>query len=309
MLLVCGEALMDVFAAGDTGTGMALDARVGGSPFNVAVGLARLGQPVGFFGAVSRGFLGERLMASLRAEGVDTATTTRTDAPTTLSLVGMDAQGVPSYAFYGAGAADRQLLPEALAQLPPALQAVHLGSYTAVVEPVAATLRQLVERVRAHTLVSYDPNVRLNVEPDLGPWQDMLGWMQARCHLLKISDEDLGLLLPGTSAQVFAEQSLAAGVGLVVVTRGGEGAQAWTRGAVASAASVPVKVVDTVGAGDTLLAALLTWLAENGALSPQAPANLSAAKLTQMLQFGVRAAAITCSRRGADLPRRAELAP
>ena len=108
--------------------------------------------------------------------------------------------------------------------------------------------------------------------------------------------------------QAFAEQSLAAGVRLVVVTRGGEGAQAWTRGAVASAASVPVEVVDTVGAGDTLQAALLTWLAEHGVLSPEALATLSAAQLAQMLQFAVRAAAITCSRRGADLPRRAELA-
>jgi fructokinase len=308
MLLVCGEALMDVFAAGETATGMMLDARIGGSPFNVAVGLARMGQPVGFFGAVSRGFLGQRLMAALHTEGVATGAMLRTDAPTTLSLVGTDSHGVPSYAFYGAGAADRQLLPDALAQVPAALQALHLGSYSAVVTPVADTLRQLVERVHLHTLVSYDANVRLNVEPDLAPWRNMLQWMQARCHLLKISDEDLGLLLPGNSAQAFAEQSLAAGVRLVVVTRGSSGAEAWTASAAASAAAVPVPVVDTVGAGDTFQAALLTWLAEHGALSPEAPASLPQARLAEMLRFSARAAAITCSRRGADLPRRDELA-
>lgn len=308
MLLICGEALMDVFASGETATGMALDARVGGSPFNVAVGLARLGQPVGFLGAVSRGFLGDRLMAALHAEGVDTGPTARTDAPTTLSLIGTDTQGVPSYAFYGNGAADRQLLTADLARVPASLQAVHLGSYTAVVAPVAATLQQLLVRLPAATLVSFDPNVRLNVEPDLAPWRDLLKTMQARCHLLKISDEDLGLLSPGTSAQTFAEQSLAAGVRLVVVTHGAMGAEAWTRGATAHVRSLPVQVVDTVGAGDTFQAALLTWLAEHGALTPEAPALLPTEQLVQMLEFAACAAAITCSRRGADMPRRSELA-
>ena len=147
MFVVCGEALMDVFAEGRTDTGMALDARVGGSPFNAAVGLARLRQPVGFFGPVSRDFLGERLMQGLQAEDVDTAHTPRTDAPTTLSLIGTDAQGVPAYSFYGHGAADRQLLPSDLALLPTTLRGLHVGSYTTVVEPIASTLRLLVDRI------------------------------------------------------------------------------------------------------------------------------------------------------------------
>ena len=105
MFMVCGEALMDVFATGDTATGVALDARVGGSPYNVALGLARLAQPVTFFGSVSRGFLGERLMRFLGNEGVNLSAVQRTDAPTTLGLVGLDEKGVPSYAFYGEGCA------------------------------------------------------------------------------------------------------------------------------------------------------------------------------------------------------------
>ena len=109
MIVVCGEALMDVFATGDTNTGVALDARIGGSPLNVAIGLARLAQPVSYFGAVGRGFLGERLMQALIAEGVDTSAVVRVAASTTLGLVGLDAQGVADYAFYGIGGADRQL--------------------------------------------------------------------------------------------------------------------------------------------------------------------------------------------------------
>lgn len=306
MFLVCGEALMDVFAVGDSPTGVNLDARVGGSPFNVAVGLARLAQPVAFLGAVSRGFLGERLMRALKAEGVNLAHVARSDAPTTLGLVGLDEKGVPSYSFYGDGAADRQLLPEALPTA--AFRALHFGSYTTVVEPTASTLRTLVQREHGKTLISYDPNVRLNVQPDVALWREHLQWMLPRTDLLKISDEDLGLLMPGRTIESFAAEALAQGVKLAVVTRGGEGATAWT--AAKTHASVPtpkVTVIDTVGAGDTFQAALLTWLAEHDSVSPAALAGLSAAPLKDALHFAAQAAAITCSRRGADMPRRAEL--
>ncbi len=298
---------MDVFAAGDTPTGLVLDARVGGSPFNVAVGLARLAQPVAFFGALSRGFLGERLMRALRDEGVDTASVAHVDAPTTLGLVGLDAQGVPSYAFYGEGGADRQLGPDALGLLPTGIRALHLGSYTTVVEPIASTLRVLVEREHARALVCYDPNIRLNVEPNLMPWRDTLQWMLPRTDLLKISEEDLSLLLPGVGLRQFAEGALVQGVRLVVVTRGGDGAMAWTKSDTVSVPAAAVQVVDTVGAGDTFQAALLTWLAEHDCLSIEAMGSMSASQLREALKFAVDAAAITCSRRGADLPRRSEL--
>lgn len=307
MFVVCGEALMDVFAGGDTAAGMALDARVGGSPFNAAVGLARLGQPVGFFSAVSRGFLGERLMRALEAEGVDTSAVQRNDAPTTLGLVGLDAHLVPSYSFYGEGCADRQLTIEALASLPQAARAFLLGSYATVVEPIASTLRALVEREQARSLIAYDPNIRLNVEPSLTRWRETLEWMLPRTHVLKISEEDLQMLLPGTGCDAFAANALACGVKLVVVTRGAEGSMAWTRQAHAAVPSVRVEVVDTVGAGDTFQAALLTWLAEQGCLSPQALQALTTAQLQSAQDFAARAAAITCSRRGADMPRRGEL--
>ena len=308
MFMVCGEALMDVFALGDTPSGVALDARIGGSPFNAAVGLARLAQPVAFFAAISSGFLGERLMRALAAEGVDTSAVQRPDAPTTLGLVGLDARGVPSYSFYGSGAADRELRADALGAVPAGIRAIHLGSYATVVEPIATTLRLLVEERRASTLIAYDPNIRLNVEPDLERWREVVRWMQARCHLLKISDEDLGLLWPGLAPEAFAAETLAQGVRLVVVTRGGEGALGWTAGAHAGVPTPKVQVIDTVGAGDTFQAALLTSLAEQGALSADALGALTAEPLRQALDFAAHAAAITCSRRGADMPRRAELA-
>jgi fructokinase len=306
-IVVCGEALMDVFAMGETASGLTLDARVGGSPLNVAAGLARLGQPVAFFGALSQGPLGERLLQALQGEGVDTALALRVDAPTTLSLVGTDAQGVPSYAFYGQGCADRLVGIETLKRLPPAMAAIHVGSYTTVVEPIATTLRALVEREHARTLISYDPNVRLKVEPDPARWRDVLQWMLSRAHLLKVSEEDLSLLMPDMGLQPFAQAALAQGVRLVVVTRGGDGAQAWTASASVSLPAHATSVVDTVGAGDTFQAALLTWLAEHGALSIEGLGSMSATHLNDALRFSAHAAAVTCSRRGADLPRRHEL--
>ena len=307
MFVVCGESLMDVFAVGATERGLTLDARVGGSPFNVAVGLARLAQPVAFLSSISLDFLGDRLLRALSDEGIDTSTVRRVVAPTTLGLVGLDARGVPSYAFYGEGSADRQLDVGAIAQLPTATRAIHVGSYAMVVEPVAATLRALDERERHRSLIAYDPNIRLNVEPDIGRWREVLQWMAARAHLLKVSEEDLALLAPGVAPSVLASQWIEQGVALVVVTRGGEGASAWTaREHVEVPASASV-LVDTVGAGDTFQAALLTWLAEREALSASAIRVLPAARVEDALHFAARAAAITCSRRGADLPRRAEL--
>ncbi|HEX6703759.1 MAG TPA: carbohydrate kinase [Albitalea sp.] len=306
MWVVCGEALMDVFATGSTAAGLALDARVGGSPFNVATGLARLAQPVSYFGGLSSDFVGERLLQALRDEGVDTRAVVRQAARSTLSLVGLDAQGVPSYSFYGEGGADRRLEPSALAQAPRAA-GYHFGSFAMVVEPVASTLRALVERERSRSLIAYDPNLRLNVEPALDRWREVVAWMAARAHLVKISEEDLSLLRPGASAESVAAQWLADGVALVVVTRGGEGASAWTSRQHVAVPAVDTDLVDTVGAGDSFQAALLTWLAEHDRATPAALRALDATQIEAALRFATQAAAITCSRRGADLPRRAEL--
>ena len=307
MFVVSGEALMDVFGGADSAQGIALDARIGGSPLNVAIGIARLAQQVAFFGALSSGFLGQRLMRALRDEGIGIEAVVRVDAPTTLGLVGLDENGVASYAFYGHGGADRLLPMEALARVPAAARAFHFGSYAMVVEPVASTQRALVEREHARSLIAYDPNIRLNVEPDLQRWHAALQWMLPRTHLLKLSAEDLELLFPGALPEALAREWLARGVACVVVTQGSGGASAWRAGEHWQVAPVPVQVVDTVGAGDTFQAALLVGLAERGVHSGELLRRMPGAALQQTLAFAAHAAAITCSRRGADLPRRDEL--
>lgn len=306
-IVVCGESLLDVFQNGDTPTGLMLDAVVGGSPLNVAMGVARLGQSALFFGGLSRDFLGERIERTIRAEGISMQAVLHCDAPTTLSLVGLDAQGVPSYRFYGHGGADRQLRPEHLECLPADVAAFHFGSYACVVEPIAQAIEALVEQRRARSVIAYDPNVRLNVEPDLEVWRRRVEWMAARCHLLKLSDEDFERLYPGDTHDALAARWLATGVRVVMLTRGGDGALAWTAEGRCEVSAPRVQVVDTVGAGDTFQAATLIALAELGRLSPAGLAELTLDELRRIATFAAGAAAITCTRRGPDLPRRAEL--
>jgi fructokinase len=298
-VLVCGEALMDVYRGAEP------DARVGGSPFNVAIGASRLGLSVAYFGSISRDAYGAQLLAELDREGVDTRAVPRTDAPTTLSIVGVDADGSPTYTFQGERGADRQLLLDSIAQIPPSIAAVHVGSYPMVVEPVATTLRALVESRHRTAFIAWDPNVRLNVVPELERWRELLDWMLGRTHMLKLSAEDLAVLAPDVAAADFAARALSRGVGLVVLTEGAEGATAWSNsGAIMHVVAPHVDVVDTVGAGDAFQAALLTWLGERGRLTHDGVGSLGDQPMEDLLTFAARAAATTCARRGAVLPRR-----
>jgi fructokinase len=225
MFLVCGEALWDLFAV-EGENGLTFDARIGGSPFNVAVGLARLGQASALLTGMSNDPLGQRLADALEREGVDTGFILRTNNPSTLSVVDLRPDGVPAYTFYGHGAADRSVGIEDLPQLAPEIWGLHTGSFSLVVEPVGTSLLTLFERSAGKRLITLDPNVRLNVEPDTDVWRDRIDRYAAHADLIKVSDEDLAHMYPGTAAGDIAARWLTAGAGLVIVTRGGEGAEA-----------------------------------------------------------------------------------
>lgn len=310
MILSCGDALFDVFAnPTSSNASIALDARVGGSPLNVAVALSRLGQSTAFLAKVSNDPFGRRLLAYLRAEGVDTDLIVRTNAPTTLAIVALDDKGVPTYSFYTSGTADRSLeVVELPARLPDAIRVVHIGSYTTALEPTASSLEALVTRERGRRFISYDPNIRPSIVPDPELWRRRVAALTAQAHLVKASVEDIQFLYPGAGVDGVLADWVARGAGLAVATMGEVGAMAVTKQGITARVSSPsIKVIDTVGAGDTFQAALLTWLAEHGRLSADGLATLSADELNTLLAFAARAAAITCSRRGADMPRRSEL--
>jgi fructokinase len=307
MYLICGEALYDVFLEAETTTGLRLDARMGGSPFNVAIGLARLSRRVGLFTGMSTDSLGRHLEKTLTDEGVETAYLARKDGPTTLAYVDVGADGFARYTFYGHGAADRSVALDDLPQIPDGRVAIHFGSYSLVAEPTATSFHGLARREEGKRLISLDPNVRLNVEPDLDLWRKRVDAFAGLADLIKVSDEDLGQLYPGETFESVASRWRARGARLVVVTRGELGAAAFLREEVYQAPGRPVSVVDTVGAGDSFAAALLCGLDELGKATREGIDTLSLEECRRITDFAIEAAAITCSRRGADLPRRAEL--
>ena len=310
MYLVCGEALFDFFSEDDA-SGQAskvnFKAIAGGSPFNVAVGLRRLGVDSALFAGLSTDYLGRRLQQVLQEEGVRPDYLVDFAAPTTLAMVAVGANGSPHYSFRGEGCADRQL---SLAHLPSLSQVrgLHIGSFSLVVQPVADTLLALVQRESGKRLITLDPNVRLNPQPDIALWRERVATLVQLADMIKVSDEDLSLLYPEQDPQRVIESWLEHRCQLVFLTRGGEGASVFSRAH--GSWSVPacsVKIADTVGAGDTFQAALITWLTEHRLDSVEGVQQLSREQIDAMLGFAVRAAALTCSKTGPDLPYRHQL--
>lgn len=304
MYVICGEALYDVYTRPAEGDALPLLARPGGSPFNVAIGLARLGTRAGLLTGLSRDPMGEHLRAILQREGVASDYLFARDERTTLALVALDPEGIARYAFYGDGCADRSLLEADLLPLQPAVTGLHFGSYTLVAEPTASTLLALAHRERGQRLISLDPNVRPTVEPDMDRWRERVEAMAGLADVIKVSDEDLGLLYPDTAHGTVAARWLAQGAGLVVVTLGSDGAIGFGPGVSAQIPARPVRNADTVGAGDSFQAALLHRLPDRETLRAIAA---STTQIEALLRYAGTAAAITCSRPGADPPTHAEV--
>lgn len=311
MYLVCGEALFDFFSEEDP-SGQAskvnYKAIAGGSPFNVAVGLRRLGIEAALFGGVSTDFLGRRLLQVLRDEGVNAQFLVEFAAPTTLAMVAVGADGSPQYSFRGEGCADRQLTRAHLPPLGDEVRGLHVGSFSLVVQPIGDTLLALVQRESGKRLISLDPNVRLNPQPDIQLWRDRVAELVKHADLIKVSDEDLHLLYPDQSPESVLDGWLQHRCQLVFLTRGGDGASVFSRQhGHWSQPAVKVVMADTVGAGDTFQAALIAWLTEQQLDSVEGLQQLTRAQIDAMLGFAIRAAALTCGKTGPDLPYRQQL--
>ncbi|MFK4067800.1 carbohydrate kinase [Streptomyces sp. NPDC029674] len=309
MIVVAGEALIDLVPQGTDSGGAGLPAlapRLGGGPYNTAVALGRLGSPVAFCSRVSRDAFGEALLDGLRAAGVDVAAdglpVQRGPEPTSLAVTSIGADGSAGYSFYVEGTADR--LFEAPDRLPDGVRAMSFGTCSLVLEPGASAYEELLRRAAARgVFTALDPNVRAGLIPDADAYRARFNSWLPSVALLKLSQEDADWL-GGTP-----HEWLASGPAAVVVTRGGDGLSLYTRdGAELRVPGETVDVVDTIGAGDTVNAALLHGLSVRDALSPQALAGLGAEAWTDVLRFAARAAAVTCSRAGAEPPYAAELA-
>ncbi|CAL9410301.1 carbohydrate kinase family protein [Streptomyces sp. enrichment culture] len=300
MIVVAGEALIDLVPRG---TGALADLRpaLGGGPYNTAVALGRLGSPTAFCSRTSEDPFGEALLDGLRRAGVDVSGVQRGPEPTTLAVATIDDGGSAAYSFYVDGTADRMFSTPAA--LPAGTRAVSFGTCSLVLEPGASAYEELMRTAAAQgVFTALDPNIRPGLIPDADAYRARFrGWLPS-VSLLKLSEED-ALWLGGSP-----KEWLAAGPSAVVITHGGDGLSAFTPdGAVHSVPGEQIDVVDTIGAGDTVNAALLHGLAVRDALSAEGVAGLGRDGWTELLRFAARAAAITCSRAGAEPPYAHEL--
>ena len=291
-VVVAGEALVDVVVP----TSGQEEHAPGGSPLNVAVGLSRLGVKTLLVTELGDDDNGRLVEAHVRRSGVKLhPDAVRAGRPTSTATARLDASGAATYDF------DLRW-DLARVELPPDTDALHVGSVGALLRPGRDAVLGLVEQaVSRGALVSYDPNARPALSPDAAQaWSDVQE-VAASADLVKTSDEDLEFLTPGRRPEEVAEQVLTQRTRLFVVTRGGGGAVAYTRAGSVEVASGRVTVVDTVGAGDSFMAALVAVALEHGL------DDLDERRLTAYLTAAHQVGMVTVSRRGADPPRRDEL--
>ena len=301
MIVVCGEALIDMVTTGDS----TRRPTPGGGPFNTARALARLEAPAAFLGHFSTDEFGRMLADQLAADGASLALATFGPEPTMIAVANIGGDGLAEYEFLIQGTSAPNLTLDMIpAELPVEVKAVHLGTLGLVLEPMASSLAALVRREHGRRLVMLDPNIRpvLTTDPQYRPRLDSL---ISQSTIVKASDADLDWLFPGLDRMAAARALLARGPKMVVVTLGAKGAVGMTASAEVRVPAPAVRVVDTIGAGDAFGAALLAWLHDHGRLSRDL--RLDREELRAALEFACLVASITCTRPGADPPRRAEL--
>ena len=301
MIIVCGEALIDVVRTTDGSR----RATPGGGPFNTARALARLGVPAAFVGRLSEDRSGTELAGLLKADGVSLRWASVGPEPTTIAVADVDSAGVAEYRFQVEGTSAPNLTEEMLPHsFGPGVDAVHVGTLGLVLEPMATTLIELVRRERDTRVVMLDPNIRAGLVPD-DRYRERIREAISNSTIVKASDSDLAWLYPDLTYKDASDKLLRSGVRLVVVTLGARGAYGAHAAHRVQVEAVPVDVSDTIGAGDAFGAALMAWLHDQGRL--QRDLSLDADALRAALEYACLAAAITCTRAGANPPWKREM--
>ena len=304
MIVVCGEALIDLVP--DDPSGERWTAIPGGSPANAAIAIARLGIQSALLARLSGDAFGRRLRANLVANDVDLRYAVAAAEASSLAIVELDESGGATYRFDIEGTADWQWTQ---AELPTDLtdvHAVHAGSLALSLPPGGPALEAFLTRARDSATISIDPNIRPSVDDDLSDVRAAVDRWCTIADLLKASSDDVALLYPDDDPEAVAQRWLALGPAVVIVTLGAAGALAVTAHGTVRLPAPPTVVVDTVAAGDTFTAGLLASLDGAAALGGRLD-GLTQTTLTEAMSYGLRAAAITCSRPGADPPRLAEM--
>lgn len=307
MIVCCGEALIDFLPRKSADGASVYQPFCGGSVYNTVIALGRLGIKTGFFNGISTDFFGDMLREGLKASKVDISHAKVWDKPSTLAFVKLT-DGHARYSFFDDNSAGRMLTKKDWPKLAAKVQALHFGSISLIPEPGGSTLEALMKREAKTRVVSLDPNIRPGQIKDRRAHLARLTRMIAMADIVKISDEDVAWMTGKSEFAKTAKKWLKSGARIVVVTRGGDGVEAYTANFALHQPAVSVKVADTVGAGDTFTAGLLAALSKAKLLTKKKLASISQADLEAALSFAARAAAVTVSRPGADPPWANELA-
>ena len=290
---VCGEVLIDVLPSGPV---------VGGGPANTAKALARLGHDVHFIDGISSDAYGRSAREELLRDGVNLDLALVSDKPTCTATVTLDAAGGASYEFLINGTATFDFaaswLPDPYRYQP---QVLHIGTLVTMIEPGASALYDWAMQVAELAPIVFDPNIRPSVQPDRDLYEAAVEKWTALSAVIKVSDDDLAWLFPGQAIDDVANRWINDGAFLVVVTRGADGLVGYTADGRVEVPGVKVDVVDTVGAGDTVGAIVVEVMLAHGLI------ELRGDLLRSVLTRAAAAAAITCSRKGAQPPYKHEL--
>ncbi|WP_069767949.1 carbohydrate kinase [Streptomyces sp. LUP30] len=306
-ITVVGECVADAFTeAAPAANELALRVLPGGGPANTAVALARLGTPARFLARLSGDVFGRLFRAHLEASGVDLSYAVDAAEPSTLAVAELDPAGQAAFSFHAQNTADWQWTPAELARVDLSGTAcVHTGSLALIREPGGAVVEDFLAAAAPQATVSIDPNVRpLLVRPEA--YRARMARWCALADILRLSADDLELLLPGVAPEQACDLWHAAGVRLVVITLGSDGALASLDGERLRVPAVAARVVDTVGAGDSFTAGLLHHLGAQGLLGGRLD-GLSLDEVAEACRFGARVAALTCSVAGPNPPWRDQL--
>lgn len=314
MIAVGGENLIDLVSTSSKEGLPVYTAHPGGSPFNVAMAAGQQGAQSCYLTPISSDKLGDLLAAKLEDAGVMLAGG-RSDKPSSLAVVSIQ-EGIPSYGFYRRDTAERQVTTNFLNRITPEeVKILHLGS-AALIEgedaeawEAAFASHYQAGRNGAHKLTSLDPNIRPSLVADADSYRARVKRMMQHADIVKLSDEDLHWLYPGTTLEAgFTACISDCAAALIVLTRGADGIIARANGTLFEMAAHKIdNLVDTVGAGDTFMASLLVWCSRNQIDSRTELEKLSEAQIKQALQRAAIAAALNCQKQGCQPPSLQEI--
>jgi len=313
MILCIGEAVIDMFQRNVPGMGDVFLPLPGGCPYNISIAIGNLGTPAAFFGRLSQNFFGNLQVKRLSDYNVRDDLLLRCEQNPILAFIKTEEGRQPQYAFYDEGTADKLLSINELPLLPPDTSCIVFGSISMCMEPIAATIESFIFKEAKNKVIAFDPNIRPFMIKDRDEYMKRFFKWAGTCTIAKISSEDFEYIFPDTKPDKAPEKIIDLGARLAIITLGPQGAAALLRrddGNVIKAEVKGIKIqqlADTVGAGDTFLGAFLVSLDRKGKLSQSEIANLGEDDLRGALTFANKAAAIVCTRYGAQPPSLEEI--